>query len=137
MMSPRFNSIAHENFINNCECDKLIMPEGEPSTTQDILELYTRILRVPDCQEFFDKKNPHYEFGKTFEAAKKEPWVILHTSGTTGFPKPIIWSHEYANAYILERWLSPPEGFESADRLLLGGKIIIAFPPAHVSFQRE
>ena len=132
-MTPRFNAIAHGNFIGESDCDKLIMPEGEGFATQDILELYQQILRVPNCDVLFNNENPHYDFEKTFATAKKEPLVILHTSGTTGFPKPIVWSHEYASAYIRARWLSPPEGFESADKLLLGGKIIVAFPPAHVS----
>ena len=81
-----------------------------------------------------DKKHPHYDFKKVFETAKKEPVVILHTSGTTGFPKPIVWSHEYVVNYVKERRLSPPEGYESTDMLLLGGKVIISFPPAHVCY---
>ena len=37
-----------------------------------------------------------YLYEKTFEEAKHDPIVISHTSGTTGMPKPIVWTHAIA-----------------------------------------
>ena len=37
-----------------------------------------------------------YLYEKTFEEAKHDPIVISHTSGTTGMPKPFIWTHAIA-----------------------------------------
>ena len=36
---------------------------------------------------------PPYLYEKTFEEAAHDPIVIVHTSGTTGMPKPILWTH--------------------------------------------
>ena len=35
----------------------------------------------------------HYPYNKTFEDAQDDPYLILHSSGTTGFPKPIQYTH--------------------------------------------
>lgn len=35
----------------------------------------------------------HYLYERTFEEAKHDPIVIVRTSGTTGMPKPIVWTH--------------------------------------------
>ena len=49
---------------------------------------------VPELEELFSKDQvPHYPYDKSFEQAEKEPCVILHTSGTTGLPKPIVITH--------------------------------------------
>lgn len=32
----------------------------------------------------------HYPFDKTFEEAEWEPLCVLHTSGSTGLPKPVL-----------------------------------------------
>ncbi|KAF7947435.1 hypothetical protein EAE96_008523 [Botrytis aclada] len=133
MMTPRFNAIAHENFIKQCNCNKIIMPQGPESADESIISLYDKVLRAPTLEELFSEKFPHFTFEKSSKEIKTEPLVILHTSGTTGFPKPIIWTHEYVAGYVKERRLNPPKGFESTDRLMLGGKLICSFPPAHAS----
>lgn len=32
-------------------------------------------------------------FEKTWDEAGSDPWIIFHTSGTTGMPKPIVYTH--------------------------------------------
>ena len=34
-----------------------------------------------------------YLYEKTFEEARQDPIMIVHTSGTTGMPKPIVLNH--------------------------------------------
>ena len=34
-----------------------------------------------------------YPYNKTFEEAVRDPIVIVHTLGSTGMPKPILWNH--------------------------------------------
>lgn len=34
----------------------------------------------------------HYPYDKSFEDASQDPYLIVHTSGSTGFPKPIRWT---------------------------------------------
>lgn len=32
-------------------------------------------------------------YNKSFEQAKHHPCMVIHTSGSTGMPKPVIWTH--------------------------------------------
>lgn len=54
-----------------------------------------RILELPSVLDLIEKPHEHFPFKKTFEVAKDEPFVVLHTSGTTELPKPIVWTHDY------------------------------------------
>lgn len=89
---------------------------------------------VPELEELLTQRYPLYEYSKTFEEAKHEPLVVLHTSGTTGTPKPVIWTHEWGDSFGAERYLEPPEGFECTDRYLKGSRMFSLLPPFHVSF---
>ncbi|KAF4628666.1 hypothetical protein G7Y89_g9485 [Cudoniella acicularis] len=131
-MSPRFSDPAHVNLAKQVNCTILLVPKGRPPVSSDILEHYTRVCQVPSLEELFDIQHPFYEFKKTFEKARNEPLVMLTTSGSTGFPKPIIWTHDWASSFIKARRLDPPLGFSSSDRLLLGGRLVCAFPPFHL-----
>ncbi|RDW59031.1 hypothetical protein BP5796_11955 [Coleophoma crateriformis] len=48
------------------------------------------IISIPSLEYFFDSQaTPSYPFLKTFEEIKNLPIIVIHTSGTTGSPKPI------------------------------------------------
>jgi acyl-coenzyme A synthetase/AMP-(fatty) acid ligase len=45
---------------------------------------------VSSVDEMLDMEMvPHVYYSKTYEQAKLEPFVVLHTSGSTGTPRPI------------------------------------------------
>ncbi|KAI0841826.1 acetyl-CoA synthetase-like protein [Hypoxylon sp. FL0890] len=44
---------------------------------------------IPSFQDMLDSSPRHFAFLKTFEQAKDDPVLILHSSGSTGVPKPI------------------------------------------------
>lgn len=78
-----------------------------------------------------------FPYTKSFAAASKDPFCFLHTSGTTGVPKPIPWSHDLIGTMDAVRLLPPTEG---DDGLLPwtsdwkdGDKIYSSFPMSHVS----
>ncbi len=53
-----------------------------------------RTLDVPEPEEWLrDDELPHYPYEKSFAEACAEPFVVLHTSGSTGLPKPITVPH--------------------------------------------
>jgi hypothetical protein len=56
-----------------------------------------------------------------------------HTSGSTGIPKPLIWSHETAQRHSKYIALDPPLGFDTLERRFQGKSILNTFPPFHVS----
>lgn len=48
------------------------------------------IVALPFEEWFYGKKVEPFPYHKTFEEAEWDPLLLLHTSGTTGFPKPIV-----------------------------------------------
>ncbi|KAK5634975.1 hypothetical protein RRF57_010687 [Xylaria bambusicola] len=47
-------------------------------------------ITVPDQDYFLDEKPAKViPYTKTFEEVKNDPFCILHTSGSTGIPKPV------------------------------------------------
>lgn len=56
---------------------------------------HIRDITVPDLDEWLrDDKAPIYEYTKSFNQAKDDPWIIFHTSGTTGIISPYLPANE-------------------------------------------
>lgn len=68
-----------------------------------------QVLELPNIAELVEKPHPHFPYEKSFDSAKDEPFAVLHTSGTTELPKPIVWNHDYYVTSILRA--EAPVGF--------------------------
>lgn len=95
-----------------------------------------QVLHLPPVDELLDADSAeHYPYDKTFEQAAEDVFCILHTSGSTGLPKPMKWSHALLGTMDAVRLLPPTEGdlgmapwtslFEEKD------KIYSSFPMSH------
>ncbi|KAI1115600.1 acetyl-CoA synthetase-like protein [Nemania sp. NC0429] len=81
---------------------------------------------------------PVYPFDKTIEEVQRLPFLGLHTSGTSGHPKPIFWNHLAVSA--LASFLDPSIG-AGADgepgssnlfrELLQENTVLLPFPLSH------
>jgi acyl-coenzyme A synthetase/AMP-(fatty) acid ligase len=67
--------------------------------------------KIPTLDELLTTKYDPFPYEKNFEENKDEPLVVLHTSGTTEFPKPIVWTHDWAASFIEWQQMDPPEDF--------------------------
>lgn len=96
-----------------------------------------RVLRAPSVEELLRTKHVHYPFPKTFEAARNEALVLVHTSGTTALPKPVVYTHDWAASYIRATQIEPPCGFQSQDKEWQCNRVLIMLPAFHVSLSRN
>lgn len=48
---------------------------------------------VAPLAELMPPDTPHYPYRKDYEAARWDPVLVLHSSGSTGAPKPIVMNH--------------------------------------------
>ena len=94
-------------------------------------------LQLPLLDELLNSEPVEpFPYTKTFEEAINDPFCFLHTSGSTGLPKPIPWSHGLIGTMDAVRLL-PPVG-ENADLVPWttgwdeGDKIYSSFPMSHV-----
>ena len=76
--------------------------------------------------------SPHFPYPKTYEAAKDDTVVIVHTSGTTNTPKVVRYSHAFAASYTRSVQQAPPEGYMNLLTLFQSGRSFITFPFFHV-----
>lgn len=90
---------------------------------------------MPELNELLSEEAvPHYPYEKTFEQARLDPYLTLHTSGSTGLPKPIVTNHAFiaamettlnlipdtiANQPVLKDHLSMEDPFECSPLLPL------------------
>ncbi|KAJ3578218.1 hypothetical protein NPX13_g2342 [Xylaria arbuscula] len=114
---PLFNSLrntldVHLALFDQTHCDTLLLPTGfQLPVVQQILKARSmRVLEIPGLQYWLDDEaEPQpYPYTKTFEEARHEPLVILHSSGSTGMPKPIT---------LTNGTLSPMEAFTALPSL--------------------
>ncbi|KAK3315685.1 Pyoverdine/dityrosine biosynthesis protein-domain-containing protein [Apodospora peruviana] len=71
------------------------------------------VLNLPTVDELLDADAAsvkHFPYDKTWEEAADETFCVLHTSGSTGLPKPMRWSHALIGTMDAVRLLPPAEG---------------------------
>ena len=91
------------------------------------------VYKVPAWERLASPKILHYPYPKTFAEARDDPFVALHTSGSTGLPKPLVISHAFVAAYIELTQLAPPPGSQSQDKLYQGNRLLFMLPPFHAA----
>lgn len=89
------------------------------------------MLEPPSIEELLDKQHAHYPYDKVYENAKDQPFVVMHTSGSTGLPKPIIAPHALATAFANTVHNVPPEGYENQMLRIHGKRVFLPMPLFH------
>ncbi|KAI0449288.1 hypothetical protein F5B21DRAFT_51707 [Xylaria acuta] len=102
-ISPRNTQQAQLNLFEKTDCRILWFAEPFKSAIKPWLrKREMRILQVGPLQQWFPTEQvPHFPYEKTFEQAEFEPFCVLHTSGSTGLPKPIVARTVNISNYIL------------------------------------
>lgn len=107
--SPRYGAEALVKLIEQVDGEIIITPASPLPVTQDILQKRKmKTYHIPPLEELLQAQTARYPFTKTFQKYKNEPLISLHTSGTTGFPKPILWTHDWADSVHRGMLLSSP-----------------------------
>ena len=96
------------------------------------------VLDLPELDELLDAEATEpFPYNKAFDEAIQEPFCILHTSGTTGVPKPVPWSHGLIGTMDAVRLLPPVEGDDGLAPWTSiwkeGDRLYSSFPMSHVS----
>jgi thioester reductase-like protein len=96
LSSPRNTLDAHLSLFKKMNCSTFLLPPNFPlPVVKQILgKREMQVLEIPGMQHWIEhvEVNP-YPYTKEFAEAKYEPFVVLHTSGSTGMPKPVVMGH--------------------------------------------
>ena len=78
------------------------------------------------------------EASQNVECAPGDPFIIVHTSGSTGLPKPVILHHGGLATVDEHRRMPPSHGYEAQVSVYEGqntDRMFVTLPPFHVSLQ--
>lgn len=102
LSSPRNTLNAHLSLLEKTDCNTFLMPPVFPlpivKQIQDARPM--KVITIPGINHWLeDGTVPLYPYIKTFAEAKYDPFVVLHTSGSTGIPKPITQTQSTNNLF--------------------------------------
>ncbi|KAI9649088.1 hypothetical protein NHQ30_001655 [Ciborinia camelliae] len=136
-LSSHRNSIeAHLSLLEATSCRHVMLPEGAPTVTKKILAARPmETFSLPDLDYFINSDDTieHYPWHRKFDEMKDKPFLILHTSGSTGIPKPVyvtLGSFSANDAYQLIPSLG---GKPTTANYMQGKRIFVAFPLFHAA----
>ncbi|KAL8834801.1 MAG: hypothetical protein Q9170_003597 [Blastenia crenularia] len=139
-LSPKNNTTGALAVLDATRCNIWVKPYEQPCLplVEDFLQLRpVKMLNIPDIDELLDptESTEPFPYDKTFDEASQDPFCILHTSGSTGVPKPIPWSHSLIGTMDAVRLLPPTEGDDGlapwTAQWKEGDRIYSSFPMSH------
>jgi long-subunit acyl-CoA synthetase (AMP-forming) len=114
-------------------CKILLAPIPRPSIISDIAQATSLpVLEVPAVNEFLRTQYKDVPFSKTLAKNGSDTFAVVHTSGSTGIPKPIEFTFSAGAAFMEMTQLHTPEGFDSLYRMIQEKRIFVTVPPFHV-----
>lgn len=143
-MSPKINADAASAILDATGCSAWATA-GDTAPIPMVKEVWKSrsidIIKLPSLEDMLSPTPVEpYQYDKKFEDVKDQPFCYLHTSGTTGNPKPIPWSHALIGTMDAVRLLpshSMSEGSEALQPWTAGwdqgNTIYSSFPMSHVS----
>ena len=110
-LSPRNNLEGHLHVLQGVDCQ--IFLSAQDTNIEHIVSkrpMFTST--VPQLEELLDEYPVEtYPYLKTFEEARMDPSLVLHTTGSTGLPKPITWKVGILSTYEAWRTIPPVDGY--------------------------
>ncbi|KAK3174025.1 putative NRPS-like protein biosynthetic cluster [Lepraria neglecta] len=133
LTSPRNSLAAQSALFDTLNCKTLLSSDPRPPAVNAISDHRDiHIVEVPSVSYLLNIEHHHFAYDRSWPEAQSEPLFVVHTSGSTGIPKPLTYTHASAAANTKMMSLDPPVGYESQDKVYQGKRVFISFPPFHV-----
>lgn len=139
-LSPRNSVDGHLAVIDRCGCDLWLLPTQRLGHVEQVLKKRPmKVVALPEQLELLDEEPvDEYRYSKSFAEARQDPFVVLHTSGSTGLPKPVVVPNGSLATTDAHHLLPPVEGrLTQAQFFLTPRRVYSTFPNFHVSKQES
>ncbi|KAF7174064.1 hypothetical protein CNMCM5623_006358 [Aspergillus felis] len=135
--SPRNSTEAFLHLLKETNTKAVLHPPGFKEHIPGVGRLVTtmEIVEIPWLNELWRKQTSSYSYIKSFREEQDRIALIVHTSGTTGLPKPIFLTHGYCATVDNVRNFPLPKGRRSSipcNPLFEGGAVLTVFPFFHI-----
>ncbi|KAL8765546.1 MAG: hypothetical protein Q9209_007417 [Squamulea sp. 1 TL-2023] len=101
-----YTGSSHLNVLQGVDC-RIFLRAKNTSIDHILRKRAMRADVVPELEELLDDVPvDKYPYFKSFEEAQMDPCLVLHTTGSTGLPKPITWKVGILSTY--EAWRTIP-----------------------------
>lgn len=134
--SPRNSIEGILSLLQSTKCQTLL---SAPDTKVDhILEKHSmRHIVIRTFKEWVASESvAHYPYEKTFEEAAHDPFIVIHTSGSTGLPKPVTLYHGGLATPDAHHMMPRLDGYDPEIITPQGQgptRIFTSLPPFHVA----
>ncbi|KAI9705314.1 MAG: putative NRPS-like protein biosynthetic cluster [Bogoriella megaspora] len=137
--SPRNPASTNALLMKQTQCAKLLFPHEMAQMVGNLRAELSGLetFEIPPFQEMMDAKSDPFPYKKRFEDSVNNPIVVLHSSGSTGIPKPITMTHGTFATLDNDRNVPDVPGRKKHDFTLwdsiCGKRFFTIFPPFHLA----
>jgi hypothetical protein len=133
LLSPRNSLDGQLSLMKRTDCKAILAPKGYRLQQGLIDKSGLPLIQVAEIVELLaEGEVREYKFSKGYDEAQDDPLVVVHTSGSTGLPKPIVLSHGWVAAFDRQQYLGPWNGYAPIYTAFMGKQIFCSIPPFHV-----
>ncbi|KAJ4303248.1 hypothetical protein N0V90_002141 [Kalmusia sp. IMI 367209] len=137
LVSPRNQLESLRSLIEETKCEICLAANLQAPFARLVQEAQPMLaFQTPALQNLADQRFPQFPYNSGFEDIKDDPVVILHTSGTTTLPKPVVYTNDWVAAYIASLQLQPDQNDLDQDLKVFnmkGVRFLIMMPPYHAA----
>ncbi|KAJ5408352.1 hypothetical protein N7509_002235 [Penicillium cosmopolitanum] len=116
--STRNSDEAFDYLLKVTECSKFFLSEERSARVSEIHAVHPGLetFNIPSLKTLLSDKTDdrHYPFTKAYAEVEDNTAFIIHSSGTTGMPKPVYLTNGFMATLDMMDQISWPEGRESA-----------------------
>ncbi|KAE8417479.1 thioester reductase domain-containing protein [Aspergillus pseudocaelatus] len=127
---------AHLSLLDKSGCDTVLVPSRAPAILSQIFAARPmEQIATPEVDFFFedlDQVEP-IPFTLTWEEAKTKPFCVLHTSGSTGIPKPVFVTYGTFASNDAHQLIPSLGGKPTLINYLSGQRLFLALPVFHAA----
>ena len=134
--SHRNSLQAHLSLLEKSGASICILPSDGPTVTKEILtHRNMRTLQIPLLMDLLDPPGTeeHFPWDRDFEPMRTHTACVLHTSGSSGIPKPVYVAHGTFASNDMHQAIQPLGGKSFVYDSWRGKRVFVALPIFHAA----